>query len=140
MPADPGAIRALAHRLRTQADDVRREADRLVAVLDSTPWHGRTADAARARGRERAGVLRGTAALHDTAATALDRHAREVERRRELIAHVERAVAGLVEEAVQTAADGGARVRELVVPPPEAPEWLDVDVRSVAAVLGREAA
>ena len=78
--------------------------------------------------------------LYDTAATALDRHAREVERRRELIAHVERVVAGLVEEAVQTAADGGARVRELVVPPPGAPEWLDVDVRSVAAVLGREAA
>lgn len=139
MPADPGAIRALAHRLRTQADDVRREADRLVALLDSTPWHGRTAEAARARGRERAGVLRGTAALHDTAATALDRHAHEVERRRELIAHVERVVAGLVEEAVQTAADGGARVRELVVPPPGAREWLDVDVRSVAAVLEREA-
>lgn len=132
MPAEPDAIRALAHGLRTQADEVRREADRLVALLDSTPWTGRAADAARRRGRERAGALWRTAALHDTAADALGRHAREVEHRRDLIAHAERVVTGLVADAVDTGV-------ALVLPAAGSPDWLDVDVRAVAATLGRAA-
>ena len=133
MPGDPDAIRALAHHLRSQAEHVRREADRLVARLDSTPWTGRAADAARTRGRERAGALRRTAALHDDAADALDRHAREVERRQELIARVERVVAGLLAEAADRLVDGA------VAPPlpfPGSREWLDVDVHAVAESLG----
>mgnify|MGYP000035285379 CR=1 FL=1 len=133
MPGDPGAIRALAHRLRTQADDVRREADRLVARLDSTPWTGRAAGAARTRGRERAGALRRTAALHDDAADALDRHAREVERRQELIARVERVVTGLVAEAANRLVDGAVGPP---LPLPGSRDWLDVDVHAVAESLG----
>ena len=129
MPGDPGAIRALAHRLRTQAEDVRREADR----LDSTPWTGRAAGAARTRGRERAGALRRTAALHDDAADALDRHAREVERRQELIARVERVVTGLVAEAADRLVDGAVGPP---LPLPGSRDWLDVDVHAVAESLG----
>ena len=155
MPGDPGAIRALAHRLRTQAEDVRREADRLVARLDSIglsarpsgwrqntmactgidspPWTGRAAGAARTRGRERAGALRRTAALHDDAADALDRHAREVERRQELIARVERVVTGLVAEAADRLVDGAVGPP---LPLPGSRDWLDVDVHAVAESLG----
>ncbi len=132
MYGDPSAIRALAHGLRTRAEDVRREADRLVARLDSTPWTGRAADAARGRGRERAGDLMRTAALHETAADAVDRHAREVEHRRDLIAHVERVVTGLVADAV-------AAGTTLVLPAAGSRDWLDVDVSQVAATLGRAA-
>lgn len=139
MYADPDAIRTLARRLRDQADDVRREADRLVGLLDATPWTGRAARAARARAVDRAGDLRACATRHDRAAEALERHAREVQRLQELIARIERVVAGLVADAVAEATGGAehlwGRVRSFVAPPPGSPDWLDVDVRSFAAAL-----
>ena len=99
MYGDTARIRALADELRDRADDIRGLADRLTARADQVPWQGLAADAMRDHARRRAAALRRTACLHDDAADALDRHAREVDRLKDLIAAIERKVRGLIESA-----------------------------------------
>lgn len=126
MTPDTGAIRALASGLRDQSEEVRREAGRLVALLDGAHWTGRAADAARQRARERAGDLAATAALHDRAGDALLRHAREVEDRLALIARAERRAV----EALRDLADGPVGWPDRW-PSPGSPDWLDADLGSL---------
>ena len=75
------------------------EADALLARAESTPWSGLAADAMRLRARTQVAALRRTAGLHDEAATALERHADEVDRIKALIAAIEHKVLALVEAA-----------------------------------------
>ena len=144
MYGDTSVIRGLARELRDQADDIRREADRLVARAEGVRWHGLAADAVRHRSRDRAAALRRTASLHEDAAAALDRHAAEVDRLEDLIAAIERRAHNLLAAARDRLADlghgllGGARhalsdpTDELMSrfdPPPRGSrEWLEVDL------------
>lgn len=131
MYGDTTVIRRLAVDLRDQAVDIRGEADGLVARTDAVGWLGVAGDALRRRAEQRALVLRRSAALHDEAADALERHAREVERRQRLIEEIERRVRHLVDAArgrladvAQGWADGVANgLRHLM--PDAADEWLD---------------
>ncbi|WP_205472666.1 hypothetical protein [Nocardioides sp. SYSU D00038] len=148
MYGDTTVIRRLATDLRHQATDIRVEADRLVGHAEATRWTGLAADALRRRSRERAADLRRSASLHDDAADALDRHAAEVDRLKELIAAIERRVLAMVAAARERLASlaglllDGIRaiapdpVDELLdrfVPPPHGSKaWLDVDLPGVA--------
>lgn len=78
MIGDPTAIRALAAALRRRAHEIRDLAEHLVHAADDVAWQGLAADAMRAAARHSAGGLRRTAALHDDAAEALERHAHRV--------------------------------------------------------------
>ncbi|ANH37942.1 hypothetical protein I601_1507 [Nocardioides dokdonensis FR1436] len=128
MHGDPAAIRRLADVLRDQGDEIRAEADRLVALTEATAWTGLAADALRGRVRDRAAALRRTAVRHEDAAAALERHAREVARRQELIAGIERRVARLLDGLTER-----WPVDRFVPPPSGHRAWLEVDV---AGLLG----
>jgi hypothetical protein len=144
MYGDTTIIRGLATALRERADDIRREADRLAARADAVHWEGLAADAMRHHAHDRAADLRHTAGLHDDAADALDRHAREVDRLKDLIAAIEQRVHRLVEGARDRLADLGHRVIDgitgllpdpadelldrFVPPPPGSRDWLSVDL------------
>ncbi|HYF72907.1 MAG TPA: hypothetical protein VD864_08795 [Nocardioides sp.] len=133
MYGDTSAIRALATRLRERADEIRGEADRLAVRAEQVPWQGVAADAMRHRARDRAGALLRTAARHDDAADALDRHAREVDRLQDLIASIERRVRRLL-DPLQPAVDRlvpdalGGWLQDFDPPRPGSREWLGVDV------------
>ena len=154
MYGDSGAIRRLADQLRDQARDIRCQADVLVGRAEGVDWQGLAADAVRRRARERAAGLRRTAAAHDAAADALDRHATEVEQLQELIAAIERRARHLVSGARGRLADLGRRlaagvpdlvpdpIDELLArfePPPSGDRaWLEVDLPGIPARwLGR---
>lgn len=79
MFADTSSIRDLAADLRARAEEIRAEAGRLVSCADATGWTGIAADAMRQHTRDRAAALERTAALHDDAADALERHASAVD-------------------------------------------------------------
>lgn len=78
MFGDPAAIRALARALRRRAEELHDLADQLVDAAETAAWQGLAADAMRAATRHSAGGLRRTAALHEDAAEALERHAHRV--------------------------------------------------------------
>lgn len=148
MYGDTSVIRRLARAMRDQAVDIRAEADSLVSQADNVHWTGLAADAMRRRTRDRAAALRRSAGLHDDAADALDHHAREVDRLKDLIASIERTVHGLIDGARDRLADiGHGLVNGLanglthvlpdaaddlldrfVPPPPGNKDWLDVEV------------
>ncbi|CAI9401261.1 hypothetical protein [Nocardioides sp. T2.26MG-1] len=144
MYGDTTTIRALAARLRERGDEIRGEATMLATRAEQVPWQGLAADAMREQARVRAAALRRTAALHDDAADALDRHAREVDRLKDLIAAIERKVHHLLAEAADGVGGlvGGAihgavhGLRDLVPggpagfvpPPPGSRAWLSVDL------------
>jgi len=144
MYGDTSVIRGLARTMRDQAADIRHEADRLVAQAESVHWSGLAADALRRRSRDRAADLRRTAGRHEDAADALEHHADEVDRLKDLIAAVERRVQGLVTSAHDRLADLGHGIldgiRHVVpdpvdqlldrfVPPPSgSKDWLDVEL------------
>lgn len=144
MYGDTSVIRGLARTMRDQAADIRHEADRLVAQAESVHWSGLAADALRRRSRDRAADLRRTAGRHEDAADALEHHADEVDRLKDLIAAVERRVQGLVASAHDRLADLGHGIldgiRHVVpdpvdqlldrfVPPPSgSKDWLDVEL------------
>jgi hypothetical protein len=90
MYGDADVIRALARTLREQGSDIRSEADALVGRADAVPWTGLAAEAMRHLARDHAGCLRTSAARHEDAAEALERHAREVDHLQAVIAAVER--------------------------------------------------
>ncbi len=125
MYGDTTVIRRRAAELRERAGEIRAEADRLVARTDAAGWLGQAGDALHQRVRERAVVLRRSAARHEDAAEALQRHAHEVERLQRLIEEVERRVRRLVD-----AADGWAEkwFTRFEPPAPGSLGWLHVDV------------
>lgn len=144
MYGDTTVIRRLARELRDRATDIRAEADHLVARADGVPWSGLAADALRRRTHQRAAALRRSAGLHDDAADALDRHAAEVDRLKDLIAAIERRAHALVDAARDRLADlgnslvdgvehvlpdAGDELLDRFVPPaPGSREWLGVDL------------
>lgn len=85
MYGDTTTIRALAGRLRERGDEIRDLAAALSTHAGSVPWTGLAADAMRAHTAVRVCALLRTAALHDDAAEAVERHAREVDRLKDLV-------------------------------------------------------
>lgn len=79
MYPDTAAIRALAGRLRERADEIRDLATGLLRSAAEVAWDGVAADAMRVHVQGRVAALHRTARLHDDAAEALLRHAREVD-------------------------------------------------------------
>lgn len=139
MYGDTEAIRALARTLRRLGDDIRWEADRLLARAEAVPWQGVAADAMRCLARYRVGELRRTAGLHDQAAAALDDHADAVDRVKRLIAAIEDRVTGMIAAArdriaglagmVGGLADPVDDLLDRFVPPPSGhKDWLSVDL------------
>lgn len=133
------AIRALARGLRRQGDDIRWEADSLLARAEAVPWQGAAADAMRCVARYRTTALRRTAELHDAAAAALDDHADAVDRVKRLIAAIEDRVLAMVAAARDRIAGVLGVVGGLIdpvddlldrfVPPPSGHrDWLSVDL------------
>jgi hypothetical protein len=137
MYGDTHAIRALAGTMRGHSAAIITEADALLARAEGTAWEGLAADAMRLRVREQAASLRRTAALHDEAASALERHAERVDRLKALIAAIEHQAMALV-EAARSRLSGLVDavlpdpVDELLarfVPPPSGHrDWLGIDL------------
>lgn len=107
MVGDPAQIRAVAARLRREADEVRSVGAR-VGAARGVEWRSAAAEAFRDRVTEAVHGERRTAQLLDEAAAALDAHAAGVERTlAELVrlAHATQAaaqrVAGEATDAVQ---------------------------------------
>ena len=97
MYGDTSVIRALARRMRERAAEIRAEADELAGRAEAVPWTGLAADAMR-RAR-RATMPPGCAPAPTPTsrpADALDRHAREVDHLKELIAAIEHRVRHLL--------------------------------------------
>jgi hypothetical protein len=137
MYGDTDVVRALARQVRERGGDIRGEADDLVGRVEAVRWTGLAADAMRRLAHEHAGGLRACAEAHEAAADALDRHAREVDHLKELIAAVERRVQHLLEGAAHGLAGVVGHVVPDAVdhwlhhfdPPPRGSrEWLDVHV------------
>jgi hypothetical protein len=134
---DTAVIRALARGMRERAEDLRVEAGELAGRAEAVPWTGLAADSMRRLARDHAHLLQGCADAHDAAADALDRHAREVDRLKELIAAIEHRVlhlvgaasgglAGLVGHVLPDAFDRWAH--DFDPPPHGSLAWLDVHV------------
>ena len=137
MYGDTEAIRGLARTMRGQGTALRSQADWLRTRAEAVPWEGLAADAMRARVRAQVGALRRTADLSDDAAVALDQHADEVDRRKALIAAIERKAMALVTAARDRLAGLVANVLpdpvdelldRFVPPPPGHRDWLLVDL------------
>lgn len=142
MYGDATAIRELARRLSDRAGEIREAAVRLERLVDGVAWEGATASAMRHHTGLQLRALRHTAQLHDDAADALWRHAREVQRLQQLIAAIEKRVADLVDAARHRIASVGRSliagltgrgpdpVDELLThfrpPPPGHLDWLSV--------------
>jgi hypothetical protein len=135
MYGDTSVIRAQARRMRERAGEIRAEADELAGRAEAVPWSGLAADAMRRMAHDHAGRLRSCAAAHDAAADALDRHAREVDHLKDVIAAIEHRVlrlldtaatglAGLVGHVVPDAV--GHWVHHFDPPPHGSRAWLDV--------------
>lgn len=110
MYGDPAAIRRLARSMREQAEDIRSEAAALRARAEAVSWQGCAADAMRSVSGLRTGELGAAAQAHEEAASALERHATEVEWRQELIADLERRARALCAAAEGRLADLGHRI------------------------------
>jgi hypothetical protein len=137
MYGDTSVIRAQARRMRERAGDIRAEAAELTGRAEAVPWTGLAADAMRRMAHDHAGRLRSCAGAHDAAADALDRHAREVDHLKDVIAAIEHRVvrlldgavsglAGLVGHVVPDAVDHW--VHHFDPPPHGSRAWLDVHV------------
>ncbi|MEZ5094472.1 hypothetical protein [Nocardioides sp.] len=130
--------------MRDQAEDLRGQADELLARAEGVAWQGWAADAMRTHARDRVAALRTTATAHDDAAGALDHHAAEVDRLTALIAALEQRARRLIAAARDRLAalahrllDGLAgplpdpldQLLDRFVPPPSGHrDWLDVDL------------
>ncbi len=144
MYGDTGTIRAHARRMHGRAEEIRAEADAITARVAGVAWTGVAADALRHVAREHTDGLRRCAAAHDRAAQALERHAREVDRLKELIASIERRVLGVLDSATSAAKGVTGMIGQLVPasvdrwahdfePPPHGSiAWLDVDAPRAA--------
>jgi len=141
MYGDSEAIRRLARTMRGQGAELRSQAEWLLTRAEAVPWEGLAADAMRARVRAQVGGLRRAADLAEAAAVALDQHADEVDRRKALIAAIERKamalvaaardrLAGLVASMLPDAVD--ELLDRFVPPPPGHRDWLLVDLPGLA--------
>ncbi|MBF4163534.1 hypothetical protein [Nocardioides acrostichi] len=74
-PPDTDLLHAWAQALRRTAASLDDEAHALRHMVDTVPWQGRAADAARGEGRRLAAQLAGAADAHLAAAAALEVHA-----------------------------------------------------------------
>jgi hypothetical protein len=137
MYGDTSVIRAHARRLHERAGDIRAEADALLRVAEAVPWSGLAAEAMRRLARQHAADLHRCAGAHDDAADALDRHAREVDRVKDLIASIEKRVLHLIDSASSGLVGVVGHVLPDTVdrwiddfdPPPHGSrEWLHVDL------------
>jgi hypothetical protein len=144
MYGDTTVIRGLARQLRDQGADIRTEADALVGQADAVHWSGLAADAMRRLARDHGSDLRSCAGRHDDAAEALERHAREVDRLKDLISGIEHRFVHLLDGARDRLAGfahsltGGLRhvlpdglddwLDRFVPPPSGSKDWLDVHV------------
>jgi len=139
MYGDSEVMRRRAAQLRDQAVDITALADQLVGRAEAAQWHGRAAESMRMRIRDRAHALRETAARHQHAAEVLERHAAEVDLRKDVIAEMEQRAARLVEEArarVATAVAPDPVDEQLVAfdPPPAGhKDWLTVELPGLSA-------
>ncbi|MDT9593439.1 hypothetical protein RDV89_10200 [Nocardioides zeae] len=88
MLPDVEALRALAQAYRAAGGTLRSEATALGVAVESTPWHGLAAEAARAATHEVGAMTRARADEHDEVAAALESHALEVARTLAAIAAV----------------------------------------------------
>jgi hypothetical protein len=125
MYGDTGVVRTLARRLRERAGDIRAEADDVLRVAEAVAWSGLAADAMRRLASEHASGLRACAEAHEAAADALDRHAREVDHVKALIAAIERRVLHLLDSLPDVV---GHWLHHFDPPPHGSREWLDVHV------------
>jgi hypothetical protein len=125
MYGDTGVVRSLARQLRERAVDIRAEADGALRAAETVAWSGLAADAMRRLAAEHASGLRACADAHDTAADALDRHAREVDHVKDLIAATERRVLHLLDSLPDAV---GHWLHHVDPPPHGSREWLDVRV------------
>lgn len=144
MYGDTTVIRRLARNLREQAIDIRAEARAVQGKVEATAWTGKAAEAMRARAEARLRDLQAAANRHDDAADALDHHADEVDRLKDLIAGIERKAHRIVDAARDRLADLGSRILDgvrsvapdpvdvaidrFVAPPPGHLDWLSVDL------------
>jgi hypothetical protein len=144
MYGDTMIIRRLARDLREQAIDIRAEARALDGKVQATTWTGRAADAMRTHATGRLIDLQNSATRHDDAADALDHHADEVDRLKDLISAIERRAHRIIEAAVERLEDLGGRLLDgiasvtpdpideaidrFVPPPPGHKDWLTVDL------------
>jgi hypothetical protein len=144
MYGDTMVIRRLARDLREQAIDIRAEARALDGKVQSTIWAGKAADAMRTHAARRLVDLRDSANSHDDAADALDHHADEVDRLKDLITAIERRAHRIIEAALERLEDLGGRLLDgitsvapdpvdevidrFVPPPPGHKDWLTVDL------------
>lgn len=137
MYGDTSVIRAQARLMRERAGDIRAEADELAGRAAAVPWAGLAADAMRRTAGDHASRLRAGAAAHESAADALDRHAREVDHLKCLIAEIEHralhaldsATGGLAGLVGHVLPDGLAHWARHFEPPLHGSmAWLDVHV------------
>ena len=131
MYGDTTVVRALARAMREQAADIHGESAALLARAEAVPWSGMAADAMRAPGpRPRDGAGR-IGRAHERAAVALERHAREVDHVKALVAAAEHRVRAAL-DAVGAGLTGLLRSRvahwlaHADLPPPGHLAWLDV--------------
>jgi hypothetical protein len=127
---DTEAVRALARAMRVQADEIRAESAALLAAAEAVSWTGLAADTLHHLGREHAAVLEASARAHDHAADALERHAREVDHTKAMIAAVERRVHGVLDSLGGLSGSlrgrAGHWLSEVRLPPPGHVGWLEV--------------
>jgi hypothetical protein len=133
MYGDTTAVRALAREMREQAADIHGESAALLAHADAVPWSGLAADAMRHLAHDHATGLAASARAHERAAAALERHAREVDHVKGLIAAAEHQVRGMA-DSLGGGVSGALRSRvghwlaHTDLPPPGHLAWLEVRV------------
>jgi uncharacterized protein YukE len=140
MYGDTSVIRALAGQLRERAGEIRDEAHELAGRAEAVPWTGLAAAAMRRMSDDHTARLLACAVAHEAAADALDRHAREVDHVKDVIASIEHralhllhsaasGVGGLVGHVLPDAVDHWAHGFD--PPPTGSRAWLDVRLPSV---------
>jgi uncharacterized protein YukE len=141
MYGDSGTIRAHARRMHERAEEIRAEAAALGSLVAGVGWTGVAADAMRQVTGQHVAGLRRCADIHDRAADALERHARQVDHVTDLIARIERHVLGVLDSAASGVAGLVAHVvpdpvdrwaRDFEPLPHGSLAWLDVDVPGAA--------
>ena len=134
MYGDTAVVRALARAMREQAADIHGESAALLAHADAVPWTGLAADAMRRLAHDHAAGLEASALAHERAAVALERHAREVDQVKALIAAAEHQVQGMLDSLgggdlrADCAAGLGHWLTHADLPPPGHLAWLEVRV------------
>lgn len=123
MYGDTGTIRALARQLHRRGQDLREAADDLLGHARTVAWAGLAADAMRELATDHARRLAACADAHEAAADALERHAREVDHVKELIAAAERRALGLLDALPDTV---GHWLGHPEPPAHGSRDWLDV--------------